>query len=104
MAKGQPTKVDVTKDDEGIHMKGSRFELVMDADTATDLSWQLLEIAGIQRQRFHVPQIASGRKGWGVFCAACSIEANDYVYPCRLPDSIGWNGVPRLIVEAQSNA
>lgn len=34
-------------------------------------------------QNFHVPQIAQRSDGrWGVFCAACSAQASDYVYPC----------------------
>lgn len=34
-------------------------------------------------QNFHVPQIAPSTDGrWGVFCAACSAQAGDYVYPC----------------------
>lgn len=40
--------------------------------------------------RFHVPQIGGHGKGWGVFCAACSAAAGDYVHPCKLPDPTGW--------------
>lgn len=47
-------------------------------------------IAARVRAAFHVPEIASTSTGWGVFCAACSTDAGDYVYPCRLPNAGDW--------------
>lgn len=35
-------------------------------------------------RKVHAPQVARRTDGrWGVFCAACSREAGDYIYPCK---------------------
>ena len=46
----------------------------------------------------HVPQIgalASPEGAWGVFCARCSTESGDYVYPCKI-DPVDWP--PQVLV------
>ena len=35
----------------------------------------------------HVYCIQETLKGWGIFCQACSHEANDYVWPCKEQDT-----------------
>ena len=33
---------------------------------------------------FHSPKIAEHVDGWGAFCSACSYDAGNFVFPCRL--------------------
>lgn len=49
----------------------------------------------------HVPQIGalmSPEGAWGVFCARCSVEHSDYVYPCKI-DPADWP--PQVLVAFQ---
>jgi hypothetical protein len=39
----------------------------------------------------HQPALARRNDGgWGVYCLACSDEAQEYVYPCAVHEWKGW--------------
>lgn len=59
--------------------------LAVALDKANSYLHQIAEHTKPETYR-HVYVITETLQGWGVFCQACSEDASDYIWPCKMQD------------------